>query len=117
MLTANSSTPPSFQIPKTPILIDCMGVTRKPREVLRECAKVWEETIGPAAPLLRYPDKFPEHWENLCEQKGSGLIVAVFRVWAEEKGKWLLSQRSNFFAIGQFTYDINAYLRRVQVRP
>src|SRR6266403_405032 len=97
----NATTPPpSYQFPTTPIVVKALGLKNRPQEVFKACAEIWEEVLGPAAPIVSYPDRFPERWENLCKQKGADLIARIFRVWTEEKGVWLLANRPNFFVIG-----------------
>ncbi len=53
---------------------------RSAKAIFSWMAKAWSKLKGEAA-YLRYPSKFPEAWEQLCDQKSADLLVPAFELW------------------------------------
>jgi hypothetical protein len=51
-----------------------------PKAVFSWMAKAWSRLKGEAA-YLRYPSKFPQAWELICDQKSADLLVPAFELW------------------------------------
>lgn len=51
-----------------------------PKAIFSWMAKAWARLKGEAA-YLRYPSKFPDAWEQLCDQKSADLLVPAFELW------------------------------------
>jgi uncharacterized protein YdaU (DUF1376 family) len=65
-----------------------------PKAIFSWMAKAWMRQKGDAA-YLRYPSKYPEAWELLCDQKSADLLVPAFELWIvkhalHEKIEWPL---------------------------
>jgi uncharacterized protein YdaU (DUF1376 family) len=57
----------------------------KPKVVFAHIAKAWSRIRGEAA-YCRYPGKYPEAWEMLCQTKSGDLIIPAFELWAVKYG-------------------------------
>jgi len=56
-----------------------------PKAIFSHIAKAWSRIRGAAA-VCRYPSKYPESWEMLCDQKSGDLLVPAFELWSVKNG-------------------------------
>lgn len=65
-----------------------------PKAIFSHISKAWSRIRGESA-VCRYPSKYPENWELLCDAKSGDLLVPAFELWAVKEGfntEWPLTE-------------------------
>lgn len=80
-----------------------------PKKVFRHMQKVWSDVKGEAA-HIRYPSKFPETWEGLCDDKSADLIVPAFELWCEKQGRYM----NTAWPVSEFLKESTEYMALIK---
>jgi len=56
-----------------------------PKKIFAHIARAWTRVRGEAA-VCRYPSKYPENWERLCDSHSGDILVPAFELWATKHG-------------------------------
>ena len=81
---------------------------KRPKNLHKHIVRAWQEIKGPSA-IARYPSRFPQRWEELCENHSGDLIVPAFELWAEEEGIYSNTE----YPISDFLKVAAKYMERV----
>lgn len=79
-----------------------------PKAVHKHFERAWIKVKGMAA-VCRYPAKYPEEWERLCENHSADLMVPAFELWIQDHGQYIETQ----WPIPEFTKVAEDYMARV----
>src|SRR5579864_765940 len=56
-----------------------------PKKIFAHINRAWVRVRGVAA-VCRYPSKFPEQWERMCDSHSGDILVPAFELWATRHG-------------------------------
>jgi hypothetical protein len=56
-----------------------------PKKIFAHISRAWVRVRGEAA-VCRYPSKYPEQWERLCDAHSGDILVPAFELWASKHG-------------------------------
>ena len=62
-----------------------------PKAVFSHLSAAWIRAKGMSA-VARYPKKYPESWQQLCDHRSADIIIPAFELWCLDEGKYSNTQ-------------------------
>lgn len=85
-----------------------MYPNKNPKKLHKSIVEIWQKHRGPSA-VARYPSRFPERWNELCENHSGDIIVPAFELWTVEEGMFIETD----YPVTNFLKSASAYMERV----
>jgi hypothetical protein len=81
---------------------------KNPKKLHKFIVQIWQQVKGISA-VARYPSRYPQKWEELCENHPGDLIVPAFELWAQEEGAYSNTE----YPVAEFLRVAAKYMDRV----
>lgn len=91
-----------------PIFQEGMYPSKNPKRLHKNIVESWQKIKGISA-VARYPSRYPQKWEEICENHSGDLIIPAFELWAKEEGIYLQTE----YPVADFLKVSGKYMDRI----